>query len=95
MKRNIIKISVTFLFAALILLTVSSAQATESIWFSGHEQYRPATIVLNDGTCYSAANNNENIFLAPAFGMNQEADGGICSLTDGRSYSIWLQAINP
>lgn len=95
MNRNVTKLSVAFIFATLFILTVNSAQATESIWFTGHEQYRPATNILKDGSCYNTAHNSENIYLSTAYGLNQEAKAGTCSLTDGRSYNIWLQAINP
>jgi hypothetical protein len=94
MNRNITKISVALLFAALCILTVNSAQANESIWFSGNEQYRPASNVLNDGSCYNAAHNSENIFLATASGPNQEVMAGTCSVKDGRNFNIWFQTDN-
>jgi hypothetical protein len=95
MNKNIKKTSVAFIFTALLMLTVSSAQATESIWFSGQEQYAPAANYLNDGSCYSAAHNSENIFLATAGSMKKEAKAGTCSLTDISSHNIWLQTNNP
>lgn len=77
------------------MLTVSSAQATESIWFSGQEQYAPAANYLNDGSCYSAAHNSENIYLATAGRLEKEAKATTCSLTDISSRNIWFQTNNP
>lgn len=94
MKRNITKISVVFVFAALFIFSVGSAQATESIWFSGHDQYQPATNAQDGGFCYSIAHNSENIYLSTNGGLQQEAMGGTCGVPDGRNYSIWLQAEN-
>lgn len=95
MKRNIKKIRIAFVFAALFMITVSSAQAAESIWFSGHEEYRPAAQFLNGGSCYSTVHNSENIYFSTVNGLGQEAKPGTCSLTDGRSYNIWFQANTP
>lgn len=87
-------IGIALLFAALFIVTVSSAQAGESIWFYGHEEYRPAATFLNGGSCYSDSQNSENIFLAGESGQKQEANAGMCILTDGRSQSIWFQTNN-
>jgi hypothetical protein len=95
MNMNITKISVAFVFATLLILTISSAQATESIWFTGHDQYAPAANYLNDGSCYSAANNSENIYLATAGSLKKEAMAGTCSLTDISTHNIWLQTNTP
>jgi hypothetical protein len=94
MNRNITKTSVAFLFAALFMVAVGSAQAAESVWFSGNELYQPATHLLNDGSCYNIAKNSENIYLSTDSSLNQEAIAGICSLTDGRSFSIWFPPAN-
>jgi hypothetical protein len=95
MNRNIAKISIVFVFAALFMITVSSAQAADSIWFSGNQGYRPAANYLNGGSCYSVTSSSENIFLASGNDLGQEANAGICSLTDGRTYNIWLRASAP
>jgi hypothetical protein len=95
MKRNIAKISIVFVFAALFIITVGSAQAAESVWFSGNEQYQPATNILNGGSCYNTTQNSENIYFSTDSGMKQVAKAGTCSLTDGRSYNIWFQASTP
>ena len=91
MNRNITRIRIVLVFAALFMITVSSAQSAESIWFSGHEDNAPAANFLNGGFCYNATDNSENIFLDNGSGKVQEATPGTCSLTDGRSYSIWFQ----
>ena len=94
MNRHVKKISIAFTFAALFMITVSSAQAGESIWFSGHEDFRPAANFLNGGSCYVTTHSSENIYLADDSGLRQEANTGTCSLTNGRSYNIWFQAGN-
>ena len=94
MNHKIAKISIAFAFAALFMITVSSAQAADSIWFSGNQGYSPAANYLNGGSCYNVTPNSENIFLGAANDMTQEANTGTCRLTDGRSYSIWLQGNN-
>ena len=97
MNRNMTKFSLTFVFAALFILSVGSAQAAGSIWFSGQDQYRPVTHTLNGGFCASTTNNNENIYLSTGSGMKQETKAGICilSMPDGRNYNIWLQGNTP
>jgi hypothetical protein len=87
-------IGIALVFAALFIVAVSSAQAGESIWFSGHEEYRPAATFLNGGSCYSDNHNSENIFFAGESGQKQEANAGTCIQTDGRSRSIWFQTDN-
>ena len=94
MNRKITKLSVAFVFAALFIAAVGSAQAAESIWFSGHELYQPATNFLNGGSCYDMVNNSENIYLSTDGTQRQEANAGICNLTDGRSLSIWFSPTN-
>jgi len=94
MNHKIAKISIAFVFAALFMITVSSAQAADSIWFSGNQAYKPAANYLNDGTCYSVTLNSENIFFAGESNLRPEANAGICTLTEGRSYSIWFQGNN-
>ena len=95
MNHKIAKFSIAFVFAALFMITVSSAQAADSIWFSGNQGYRPAATYLNGGSCYNVTPNSENIFLAVANDMEIEANAGNCSLMDGRTYNIWLQANTP
>jgi hypothetical protein len=95
MNPNMTKVSVVFVFAALFILAVSSAQASENIWFSGNGQYRPATQILNGGYCYSTADNNANIYLFNGSSPGQETVTGVCKVPDGRNYNIWLQANNP
>ena len=95
MNHNIAKLSIAFVFAALFMITVNSAQAAESIWFSANQRYQPAVHYLNDGSCYSVSPNSENIFLAAGNDLGQEANAGICRLTDGRTYTIWFQASTP
>ncbi|MEJ2661038.1 MAG: hypothetical protein P8Z73_09995 [Desulfobacteraceae bacterium] len=95
MNHNIAKIGIVFVFAALFIVTVSSAQAGESIWFSGNEGYRPAVNYLNSGLCYSAPHNSENIYLAAANDLRQEANAGTCSLTAVRTDNIWFQTHTP
>ena len=87
-------IGIALVFAALFIVTVSSAQAGESIWFSGHEEFRPVATFLDGGSCYSDSHNSKNIFLADESGQKQEANTGTCILTDGRSQSIWFQTNN-
>ena len=94
MNHKIAKISIAFALAALFMITVSSAQAADSIWFSGNQGYSPAANYLNGGSCYSVTPNSENIFLADESNPRPEANAGMCNLIDGRSYSIWFQGNN-
>ena len=91
MNHNIKKVSIVFVFATLFMITVSSAQAAESIWFAGSEGYKPAANYLDGGFCYNATFSSENIYFAGTGAPRQEAIPGTCNLKDGKSYSIWFQ----